>query len=58
MHIRWKFRDQPSEDFSVKLVFHPKSNWEPPLGHAGLKLYLNQLVNEIFNCLPNDFVHI
>ena len=38
MHIRWNFRDQPSEDFSDKPVFCPKSNWEPPHGHPGLQL--------------------
>ena len=39
-------------------MFHPKSNWKPPLGHPGLKLFLNQLVKEIFNGLPNDFVSV
>ena len=24
MHVRWSFRDQPSEDFSNKPAFHPK----------------------------------
>ena len=46
MHIRWKFRDQPSEDFSGKPVFHPKSNWKPLLAHPGLKLFLGQLTKE------------
>ena len=58
MHIRWKFRDQPSEDFSDKPVFHPKSNWKPLLRHPGLKLFLSQRVKEIFNDLPNDFVSV
>ena len=58
MHIRWKFRDQPSEDFSGKPVFHPKSNWKPLLGHPGLKLFSSQCVKEIFNVLPNDFVSV
>ena len=39
-------------------MFHPKSNWKPLLGHPGLKLFLSQLVKEIFNDLPNDFVSV
>ena len=30
MHIRWNFRDQPSEVFSDRPAFRPKSNWKPP----------------------------
>lgn len=54
MHTRWKFRDQPFKDFSDKPVFLPKSNWKPPPGHLGLKLFLSQ----IFNGLPNDSVSV
>ena len=39
VRIRWNFRDQPSEDFSDKPVFRPKSNWKPPPGHPGLELF-------------------
>ena len=58
MNIRWKFRDHFSEDFSDKPVFHPKSNWKSPPGHPGLKLFLSQLVKEVLNDLPNDFVSV
>ena len=43
MRIRWNFRDHPSEDFSDKPAFRPKSNWKPPLVHPGLELFLSQL---------------
>ena len=43
MHIRWNFRDQPSEDFSDKPAFFPKSNWKPPPGHPCLELFSSQL---------------
>ena len=39
MCIRWNFRDQPSEDFSNKPAFRPKSNCKPPSGHPGLELF-------------------
>ena len=39
-------------------MFHPKSNWKPLLGHPVLKLFLSQLVKEIFNDLPNGFVSV
>ena len=39
-------------------MFHPKSNWKPPPGHPGLKLFLSQLVKEIFNGLSNDFASV
>ena len=43
MHIRWNFRDQPSEDFADKPAFFPKSNWKPPPGHPCLELFSSQL---------------
>ena len=58
MRIRWNFRDQPSEDFSDKPAFRPKSNWKPPPGHPGLELFLSQLEKEIFNGLLNDSISI
>ena len=59
MRIRWNFRDQPSEDFSDKPVFRPKSNyWKPPPGHPGLQLFLCQLEKEILNGLLNDSISI
>ena len=58
MRIRWNFRDQPSEGFSDKPMFRPKSNWKPPLGHPGLELFLSQFKKEIFNGLLNDSISI
>ena len=58
MRIRWNFRDQPSEDFSDKPAFCPKSKWKPPPGHPGLELFLSQLEKEIFNGLLNDSISI
>ena len=58
MPIRWNFRDQPSEDFSDKPTFRPKSNWKPPPGHPGLEPFLSQLEKEIFNGLLNDSISL
>ena len=58
MRIRWNFRDQPSEDFSDKPAFRPKSNWKPPPGHPGLELFLSQLEKEIFNGLLDDSISV
>ena len=58
MRIRWNFRDQPSEDFSDKPAFRPKSNWKPPPVHPGLELFLSQLEKEIFNGLLDDSTSI
>ena len=30
MYIKWNFRDKPSEDFSDKPAFRPKSSWKLP----------------------------
>ena len=43
MRINWNFRNDPSEDFSDKPVFRPKSSWKPPPSHPGLKLFLSQI---------------
>ena len=58
MHIRRNFRDQPSEDFSDKPAFRPKSNWKPPSGRPVLELFLSQLEKEIFNSLLNNSISI
>ena len=57
-HIRWKCRNQPSEYFSDEPLFHRKCNWKPSPAHPGWKLFLSQLVKEIFNGLSNDFVSV
>ena len=58
MRIRWNFRDQPSEDFSDKPAFRPKSNWKPPQVMLAWELFLSQLEKEIFNGLFNDSISI
>ena len=58
MRMRWNFWDQPSEDFSDKPAFCPKSNWNPPPRHPGLELFLSQLEKEIFTSLFNDSISI
>ena len=51
MQIRWNFRHEPSDHFSEKPAFHPKSNGKPSPGHTGLGLFLKQLEKEIYNGL-------
>ena len=58
MRFRWKFRDQLSEDFSDKPLFHLKSNWKPPPGHLRLELFLSQLEKEIFNGFLNNSLSV
>ena len=45
MRIKWNFQNEPSEDFSDKPAFCPKSSWKPPAGHPGLELFLSQIEN-------------
>ena len=52
MYIKWNFRDEPSEDFSDKPIFRPKSSQKLPPGHPGLDLFLSQIEKDIFE----DFV--
>ena len=58
LRIRWNFKDHPSEDFSDKLAFCPKSNWKPSPGHPGMVLFLSQFEKEIFNGLLNDSISV
>ena len=39
MRIKWNFRSKPSEDFSDKPKFCPKSNTQPPPGCSSLELF-------------------
>lgn len=56
MRVKWNFRNEPSENFSEKPAFCPKSTWKPPPGHPGLELllFLSQLEKEIFSGLLTD----
>ena len=33
MRIKWYFENEPSDNFSERPEFLPKSSWKPPLGH-------------------------
>ena len=48
MSVKWHFRNDPSESFSNKPAFSPKSNWKPPEGHPNLEVFLSQIENELF----------
>ena len=48
MRIKWHFRNEPSDNFSERPTFLPKSSWKPPLGHPNLEVFLGQVVNELF----------
>ena len=39
---------EPSEDFSDKPAFSPKSSWKHPPDHPGLELFLSQIERDIF----------
>ena len=54
MRIKWNFRIEPSEDFSDKPAFRPKSSWEPSPGHPGLEQFLSQIEKYIFENLVED----
>ena len=41
-------RNEPSESFSKKPAFSPKSSWKPPQGHPNLEVFLSQIENELF----------
>ena len=48
MTVKQHFRNDPSQFFSNKPVFSPKSNWKPPEGHPNLEVFLSQIENELF----------
>ena len=49
MHSKWNFQNEPSEDFSDKPAFCPKSSWKPH--HPDLELLLSQIEKYILNTL-------
>ena len=51
MRIKWDFRNKPSEDFSNKPTFRPKSSWKPSPGHPGLELFLSEIEKDFFENL-------
>ena len=51
MHIKWNFQNEPSEDFSDKPAFRPKSSWKPPPRHPDLELFLSQIEKYILKTL-------
>ena len=54
MRTNWNFRNDPSEDFSDRSAFRPKSSWKPPPSHPSLKLFLNQIEKDIFENLESN----
>ena len=48
MSVKWHFRNEPSEHFSKKPAFSPKSSWKPPEGLLNLEVLLSQIDNELF----------
>ena len=48
MKVKWHFRNEPSEYFSKKPAFSPKSNWNPPKDHPNLEVFLSQVESELF----------
>ena len=52
MRCKWYFRNEPTENFSEKLAFHVKSNFNPPNGHPALEIFFSKLEDEVFSVLP------
>ena len=48
MRINRHFRNEPSDNFSERPAFSPKSSWKPPLGHPNLEVFLSQVEKELF----------
>ena len=48
MRVKLYFLNEPSESFSNKPAFSPKSNWKPYVGHPNLEVFLSQIENELF----------
>ena len=47
MRIKWNFRNEPSQDFSVVPVFSLKFSPESALGHPNLTVFLSQVESEL-----------
>ena len=48
MKIKWHFRNEPSDNFSERPAFLPKSSWKPLLDQPNLEVFLIQVENELF----------
>ena len=48
MRIKWHCRNEPSDKFSERPAFSPKSSWKPPLSHPNLEVFLRQVESELF----------
>ena len=51
MKIKWHFQNEPSDNFSEKPTFSPKSSWKPPLRHPNFEVFLSQVENELFEII-------
>ena len=48
IRIKSHFRNEPSDNFSERPAFLPKSLWKLPLVHPNLEVFLSQVENELF----------
>ena len=48
MRFKWHFRNKPSDNYSKRPAFLPKSLLKPPLGQPNLEVILSQIENELF----------
>ena len=48
MGIKWHFRNEPSENFSIIPAFRSKSSWKPPTGHPNPEVSLSSVEKELF----------
>ena len=47
MRIKWRFRNEPSENSSTIPAFRSKSTWKPPTGHPNLEVFLSRFEKEL-----------
>ena len=65
MRNKWRFRNEPTIEFSEMLVFSPKSTGKPspkstgkpPMGHPNVEVFLSQIEHEIFKEVESPLGH-
>ena len=57
MRNKWRFRNEPTLEFSEMLVFSPKSTGKPPMGHPNVDVFLSQIEHEIFKEVESPLGH-
>ena len=60
MRVKWHFWNEPSEYFSKKPAYSPKSKWKPPEGHPNLEVFLSQIEDKLFKKVetPLSYSHL